>query len=42
MTADALSAYPDHSKWFDIYTNSSHYQMGTCIMQEGRLVAIYG
>jgi hypothetical protein len=41
MTADALSAYPDHNKRFDIYTNSSDYQMGACIMQEGRPVSYY-
>ena len=23
MVADALTAYPDHNKWFDIYTDAS-------------------
>ena len=41
MAADTLSAYPDHKKWFDIYTDLSDYQMVACIMQEGRPVAYY-
>ena len=39
MTADALAAYPDHNKRFDIYTDASDFQFGVCIVQEGRLVA---
>ena len=41
MAADTLSAHPDHNKWFDIFTDSSDYQVGACIMQEGRPVAYY-
>ena len=41
MAAGALSAYPDHNKQFNIFTDSSDYQMGACIMQEGRPVAHY-
>ena len=41
MAADALSAYPDHNKWFDIYTDLSDYQMGAYIMQEGHPIAHY-
>jgi hypothetical protein len=39
MAADALTAYPVHNKQFNIYTYASDFQLGTCIMQEGRLVA---
>jgi hypothetical protein len=41
LAADALAAYPDHNKHFDIYTNSSDYQLGACIVQEGRIVAYF-
>ena len=41
MAADTLSAYPDHNKRFDIFTDTSDYQMGACIIQEGRPVAYY-
>jgi hypothetical protein len=39
MAADALAAYPDHNKRFDIYTD--HFQLGACIVQEGRPVAYF-
>jgi hypothetical protein len=41
MAADALAAYPDHNKWFNIYTDASVFQLGTCIIQEGRPVAYF-
>ncbi len=34
-------ACPDHNKWFSIHTNASDFQLGTCIIQEGRLVAYF-
>jgi hypothetical protein len=39
MAANALAAYPDHNKRFDIYTDASDFKLGTCIIQEGRPVA---
>jgi hypothetical protein len=31
MSANALVAYPDHNKRFNVYTDASDYQVGTCI-----------
>jgi hypothetical protein len=39
MAADALAAYPNHNKWFNVLTDTSDFQLGACIIQEGRLVA---
>ncbi len=39
MAANALAAYPDHNKWLNVYTDASDFQLGACIIQEGRPVA---
>ncbi len=41
MAANALATYPDHNKRFNIYTDTSDFQLGACIIQEGRLVAYF-
>jgi hypothetical protein len=39
MAANALAAYPDHNKRFNVYTDASDFQLDACIIQEGRPVA---
>jgi hypothetical protein len=41
MAADALADYSDHNKWFDVYTDASDFQLGACIIQEGRPVVSF-
>ncbi len=41
MAANALAAYPDHNKQFDVFTDASDFQYGACIIQEGRPVAYF-
>jgi hypothetical protein len=41
MAADALAADPDHNKQFDMYTDASDFQLGACIIQEGRPIAYF-
>jgi hypothetical protein len=41
MAANALADYPNHKKRFNKYTDASDFQLGACIIQEGRLVAYF-
>jgi hypothetical protein len=41
MAANAFTAYPDHNKRFNIYTDASDLQLGACITQKGRPVAYF-
>jgi hypothetical protein len=41
MAADAFAAYANHNKRFKVYTDASDFQLGTCIIQEGRPVAYF-
>jgi hypothetical protein len=41
MAANALAAYPEHNKRFNIYNDASDFQLGACIIQEGRPVASF-
>ena len=38
---DALLAYPDFSKPFDVYLDASDYQLGAMVVQNGRPLGFY-
>ena len=41
VAEDAMLHYPDFNKPFELHTDSSNYQMGTIISQNGRPVAYW-
>jgi len=41
ITQDVMIHYPDHNLPYHIYTDTSEFQMGFVIMQEGALVAYF-
>jgi hypothetical protein len=41
ITQDAMLSYPDHNKPFHIFMDTSDYQLGTVIMQDGKPVAYF-
>src|SRR5687767_6694104 len=41
MFREVLLAYPNFNKVFDIHTDASLYQLGTCISQNGKPIAFY-
>jgi hypothetical protein len=41
VAAEVLCAYPNYNKTFKIYTDTSNYQLGACIMVEDHPVAYY-
>ncbi len=41
VAVNALAAYPDHNKKFDVYTDASDFQLSACIIQERRPIAYF-
>jgi len=41
IAVDTMSTFPDHNRRYDIYTDTSDFQLGTVLIQEGRPVAYY-
>ena len=41
MAANYLNAYPDYNKPFEIYTNTSNYQLGAAIIQDKTPIAYW-
>ena len=41
IAQEMLLAYPNFNEIFDIHTDASLYQLGTCILQSGRPIAFY-
>ena len=41
MTSECINKYPDYTKPFEIYTDTSDYQLGPTILQDRSLIAYY-
>ena len=41
VSSDALLAFPDHTKLFDVETDASDYQLGFVIQQQGHPITYY-